>query len=377
MIPRTTARGVLRDLSCHRASRPLLAPFPPTTLLRPFASTPASRRQVQRSPGSSMAPIPSPPPFSSSAPPSPSAQQAAAANAALSNLSHLTPAQIKALLSTTPGGVPGVPGGPQIPGGQQPPPSRRSVYLRRALWALVFFALGYKLTHDQLESMRFTKALTHAPIEVDDPAHLALWREQVTIAAFSECPMFDSMIDSINAASGTITSTPWESWEPYGDFPPERLARHLCGGTLNNPNALGLCHAVFRHKFTGELILAVVFGHSTAGWPGVVHGGMLSTIMDEAMGRLAALSFPANTAVTAKLSVGFKEPVTPGMLYIVRVNKALPEYQKEHPDEEDKSDRKMWVVGRMEDTEGATVLEAKALFVVPKGDVAQPLGRRF
>ncbi|GKT42414.1 uncharacterized protein ColSpa_02595 [Colletotrichum spaethianum] len=351
MIPRTTARRVLRDLASHRASRPLASFYPAT--LRPFTSTPLSRLKAGRPP---MVPASPPPPSS--------AQQAAAANAALSNLSHLTPAQITALLSTSP------------PSGG-PTPSRRSTLVRRALWALFFFALGYKLTADQISELRLATPFIHPPVEIKDPEEIPLYRVQATFAAIEQYPILQSMFPTVNEAGTSSLPSDWENWEPYRDFPPETLSKHLCGGTLNNPNALGLVHMVFRHQYTGELILAIMFGQGTSGWPSVVHGGMLSTIMDEAMGRLAALNFPANTAVTAKLSVDFKVPVTPGLLYIVRVGKALPEFQKEHPDEEDKSDRKMWVVGRMEGPEGETVCEAKGLFVVPKGDQVKPLGKMF
>ncbi|KAK2000422.1 thioesterase [Colletotrichum falcatum] len=360
MIPRITARRVLRDLSSHRAWRPL-ASFSPATL-RPFASTSTSRLQAQRPPPPPMSPM-SP---MSSIPRNPhSAQQAAAANAMLSNLSHLTPEQITTLLSSSSSSSPPPP----------PPPSRRSVYLRRTLWALFFFTLGYKLTQHGMLALRFTHPFIYPPIEVEDPEMISSYRQAATFEAFEQYPVMNSMIPLIT--KGTHANTDWANWEPYADFPPETLARHLCGGSLNNPNGLGLVHLVFRHRYTGELILAVMFGQGTSGWPGIVHGGMISTIMDEAMGRLAALTFPANTAVTAKLTVDFKEPVTPGVLYIVRVAKALPEFQKERPDEEDKSDRKMWVLGRLEDPEGAVAAEAKGLFVVPKGDVVKPLGKRF
>ncbi|KAK2032887.1 hypothetical protein LX32DRAFT_507637, partial [Colletotrichum zoysiae] len=346
--------------AARRASRPLApffffffssSSFPAT--LRPFATTPASRLQAQRPP----------PPTSPIPPRNPSsAQQAGAANAALSNLSHLTPAQITALLSTS---------------APPPQPSRRSVYLRRALWALVFFALGYKVTDDQLSSLRFVYPFTNPPFEDEGAEVNAMYRAHATYDSVALYPVLQSLVPTVNADTGSHSPTDWEHWEPYSDFPPEALARHLCGGALNNPNGLGIVHLVFRHRLTGELLLAVMFGHGTSGWPSVVHGGMLSTVMDEAMGRLAALAFPANTAVTAKLLVDFKVPVSPGVLYVVRVAKALPEFQRERPDEEDKSDRKMWVVGRMEDPDGATVVEARGLFVVPKGDVVKPLGKRF
>ncbi|KAI3543052.1 thioesterase [Colletotrichum abscissum] len=381
MIPRAPARRLLRDIvPAHR-----IAPRP---FLRPFTSTPSSRLQAQRPPP------PPPPPIAQS--PLQTQQQQAAANAALSNLSHLTPAQITALLSTTPpstlpGGVGGIPGGPPgspavvaVPSAAGP--SRRSILLRRALWALFFFALGYKLTDDQIATIRFTAPFLYPPVEADEH-QIPLFRAHATFQAIEDYPILQSLVPRMppntdpGAAGNPIPQLPtsdWENWEPYRDFSPERTAHHLCAGpALNNPNGLGLVNIVFRHKYTGELILAIMFGQGTSGWPSVVHGGMLSTIMDEAMGRLAALNFTANTAVTAKLAMDFKVPVTPGMLYIVRVGKALPEWQKERPDEEDKTDRKLWIIGRMEDPDGATVVEAKGLFVVPKGIEVQPLGGRF
>ncbi|WYZ39224.1 hypothetical protein EsH8_III_001138 [Colletotrichum jinshuiense] len=366
MISRTTARHLLRELSSHhRAPRP-------SSAIRPFTSTPSSRLQAQRPP---TIPIPPASPLQSHQ------QQQAAANAALQNLSHLTPAQITALLSTSPPPPLGPPGAlpHHHPAGANPqqPRSRRSVLVRRALWALAFFALGYKLTADQISTLRFTTPFLHGPVEINDPQEVPLYRAQATFQAIDDYPMLQSMLPAVNSAGTAPLPSDWENWEPYEDFSASRRGGHLCAGALNSPNGLGLVHIVFRHRYTGELVLAVMFGQGTSGWPSVVHGGMLSTVMDEAMGRLAALSFPANTAVTAKLAVDFKVPVTPGMLYVVRVHKALPEFQRQSPGEEDKTDRKMWVVGRMEDVEGATVCEAKGLFVVPKGIDVQPLGKRF
>jgi uncharacterized protein (TIGR00369 family) len=46
------------------------------------------------------------------------------------------------------------------------------------------------------------------------------------------------------------------------------------------------------------------------GYEGIVHGGILSALLDEAMAKLAfSLGMPA---VTAEITVKFKAPVTPG-----------------------------------------------------------------
>ncbi|KAL0937623.1 thioesterase family protein [Colletotrichum truncatum] len=337
MLPRTGARRLLQELSSSSPSAASLR----TRALRPFTATAH--------------------PFLQNRPPIniPQSQQAAA-SAALQNLSHLTPAQITALLSS------------------QPPRSRRSVILRRFAWAIFFFALGYKLTDDQIASFRFATPFLYPPVEYE-PEEIPQYRSHATTQAFQEYPVLNAMVPAVSISDGKVSVRPtdWEHWEPYESLPADVKAHHLCAGALNNPNALGLVNVVFRHKLTGELILAIVFGQSTSGWPSVVHGGMLSTIMDEALGRLAALNFTAGTAVTAKLSMDFKEPVTPGVLYLVRVHKALPELQREHPGAEDKTDRKLWIVGRMEGPEGETAVEARGLFVVPKGVDVKPLGKHF
>ncbi|KAJ0384945.1 hypothetical protein COL922a_007355 [Colletotrichum nupharicola] len=338
MIPRTPARRLLRDLTRSPRSN------------RPFTTTRPSL----------LKPIPPQPPQQ---PP-----QNAAASAALQNLSHLSPSQITALLSANTTPTPPAP----------PPQSRRSILLRRALWALFFFLAGYKLTADQIASIRFATPFLYPPADYE-PEDIPLYRQQATYEALASDPGLDAMVPAAVSVSGskiTVRPTDWDHWEPYADFSESHRKTHLCAGALNNPNALGLVHMVFRHRLTGELILAVVFGQGTSGWPSVVHGGMLSTIMDEAMGRLAALNFSANTAVTAKLAMDFKEPVTPGFLYKVHVHAVLPELQK-GPDGEDKTDRKLWICGRMEGPDGEIALEAKGLFVVPKGVDVKPLGKRF
>ncbi|TEA17990.1 Uncharacterized protein C8034_v010783 [Colletotrichum sidae] len=357
MIPRAPARRLLRELS---APRPRLS-------VRSFTTPP-----------------PQQPPLQSEIARQSSSQSAAAASAALQNLSHLTPAQITALLSNPP---PPAPPNAHAHFRQHPPPpqqpsaSPRRRLLTRALWALAFFSVGFKLTSDQIATFRFSAPFLYSPLNCQDPEEKRFYREEATRHAVREHPTLAAMVPSVSVSAdgkpASVRHSDWDHWEPYSDFSPWQKRQHLCAGSLDNPDGLGLVHLVFRHRLTGELVLAVVFGQGTSGWPSVVHGGMLSTIMDEAMGRLAALNFDANTAVTAKLAMEFKEPATPGDVYLVRVNKVLPELQKDSPDAEDKTNRKLWIVGRMEGPEGEVVCEAKGLFVVPKSGDVKPLGKKF
>jgi uncharacterized protein (TIGR00369 family) len=76
----------------------------------------------------------------------------------------------------------------------------------------------------------------------------------------------------------------------------------VCGE--NNPNGLRLSFEIDKQKQT----LKTMFKASPTfqGWDGIVHGGIISTLLDEAMAKLVyELGYPA---VTASLEVKFKKP---------------------------------------------------------------------
>ena len=85
------------------------------------------------------------------------------------------------------------------------------------------------------------------------------------------------------------------------------FAPHNCFacGTLNR-NGLGLVHHVEPGRSWTELTLDRQF----EGWEGIVHGGIVSTILDEVMAW--ALVGQDNWGVTARLAVEFKRPVNVG-----------------------------------------------------------------
>jgi len=76
----------------------------------------------------------------------------------------------------------------------------------------------------------------------------------------------------------------------------------VCG--KNNPNGLQLSFEIDKER----QILHTTFVASPTfqGWDGIVHGGMISTLLDEAMAKLIyELGYQA---VTASLEIKFKKP---------------------------------------------------------------------
>ncbi|MHB8571361.1 MAG: PaaI family thioesterase [Candidatus Dormibacteria bacterium] len=78
----------------------------------------------------------------------------------------------------------------------------------------------------------------------------------------------------------------------------------VCGPS----NRSGLRLRFERH---GDMIRTEFIGtEEHQGWPGVVHGGILSSLLDETLGRAAALS--GTWTVTGRLEVRFRRPLRLG-----------------------------------------------------------------
>ncbi|KAI1399873.1 HotDog domain-containing protein [Hypoxylon fuscum] len=167
----------------------------------------------------------------------------------------------------------------------------------------------------------------------------------------------------------------WISWDAYSGLQSTQTAQmvqsRITSGPLSGSAGLPF-QRVFHNPRTGEVVSVVYFGSATTGWPGVVHGGAIATVLDETLGRCAILRFPARTGVTARLELTYKAPTIATRYYIIRTRPLVKEGE-----DPAKSDRKMWVEGTLETAEGRVCVEAKALFVVPKGVKLKPLVEGF
>jgi acyl-coenzyme A thioesterase PaaI-like protein len=109
----------------------------------------------------------------------------------------------------------------------------------------------------------------------------------------------------------------------------------VCG--KNNPGGLQLNFEIDKERKT--LQTTFVASPTFQGWDGIVHGGMISTLLDEAMAKLVyELGYPF---VTASLEIKFKKPapiLQPLLVYgkITEVNKRLIR-AKAHVTKEDKT----------------------------------------
>jgi acyl-coenzyme A thioesterase PaaI-like protein len=150
------------------------------------------------------------------------------------------------------------------------------------------------------------------------------------------------------------TDPAWHSWDAYSLFSPEERAHRITTGPLGGSRGIGGYQRIFQNVDSGEFVSVVWIGGSLAGWPGVTHGGLIATILDESLGRCAISTFPEKTGVTANLELNYRAPTVTNDFYVIR---AMPVASGS-------TDRKRWVSGRLETVNGRVCVDAKGLFVV-------------
>jgi acyl-coenzyme A thioesterase PaaI-like protein len=111
----------------------------------------------------------------------------------------------------------------------------------------------------------------------------------------------------------------------------------------------------------------VYLGNGTEGWPFVVHGGTLATVLDEHLARVAIQNLPERTAVTANLDVTYRQPAFSSQFYAFHATLDL----------ERSTDRKAYVKGEVRNVVGDLYAEATGLFVVPRGYKLRKLGETY
>ena len=65
---------------------------------------------------------------------------------------------------------------------------------------------------------------------------------------------------------------------------------------------------------SGEVTSEIVISEDYAGYPGMVHGGNVAAMLDEAAGRAATTDNPNRFAVTSRLAVRYRQPVPTNQL---------------------------------------------------------------
>ncbi|KAH1324717.1 hypothetical protein KXX58_000582 [Aspergillus fumigatus] len=153
---------------------------------------------------------------------------------------------------------------------------------------------------------------------------------------------------------------------PHMKIPQELRARHLTAGILATPGGIVVPPYVFCEEGGKSLTAIFYLGSDVSGHPGIVHGGLLATLLDESMARCCFPALPNKVGVTANLNIDYRRPAMANNYAVLKAKTVKVE------------GRKAWVEAHIETLpedgkEPVILVEAKALFVEPKQAAAMAI----
>ncbi|CAN9180985.1 unnamed protein product [Alternaria alternata] len=146
---------------------------------------------------------------------------------------------------------------------------------------------------------------------------------------------------------------------PHLKIPEGLRAQNLTGGTLLGPDKIAVPPLQFSTADGSSFVSLQYLGEALCGHPGIVHGGLLATLLDEGLARCCFPALPNKVGVTASLNITYKAPCMAGQIVVLRAETTKVE------------GRKAWVKGWLETIpkegkEPLILTEAEALFIEPR-----------
>jgi len=149
---------------------------------------------------------------------------------------------------------------------------------------------------------------------------------------------------------------------PHLKIPEAMRPHNFTGGTLLGDTKISVPPLNFhsKDKELPDMVSISYLGPSLCGHPGIIHGGLLATLLDEGLARACFSALPNKVGVTASLKIDYKKPCPAGSYVVLRAQTEKVE------------GRKAWVKGWIEllaegAEEGERLVEAEALFIEPRG----------
>ncbi|MCJ1227800.1 hypothetical protein MMC12_004459 [Toensbergia leucococca] len=174
----------------------------------------------------------------------------------------------------------------------------------------------------------------------------------------------DKFINNHHLARSLRENADFIESRPHLKFPEAMRSHNLTAGTLSGPGKIAVPPLVFSEKKGKSLVSISYMGTDLCGHAGVLHGGLLATLLDEGMARCCFAALPHKIGLTASLTVNYRKPAPAGSFLCLRAKTVKVE------------GRKAWVEGRIETLVGegkqpVVLVEASGLFVEPKEAVVR------
>lgn len=169
----------------------------------------------------------------------------------------------------------------------------------------------------------------------------------------------DEFIKNHPVAAELRTRPDFSESRPHLKIPESYRSHNLTGGTLMGADKVVVPPYVWSEKGGKSLVSISYLGSSLCGHPGIIHGGMLATMLDEGLARCCFAALPNKIGLTANLNINYRAPAKAGEFVVLRAKTTKVD------------GRKAWVEGHIETLvapgeKPVILVEASALFIEPK-----------
>lgn len=208
----------------------------------------------------------------------------------------------------------------------------RSVLWRLARYALAGQAcilLGVYIGWETLPAKGAVLALLQTP--PTDAETLSLYEAPDAESAAIDAHILTHPVSKALRANPTYLES-----RPHLKIPASLRRQNLTGGTLAGPGRIVVPPLQFVERAGKGYVAIFYLGPELCGHPGIIHGGLLATLLDEGLARCCFQALPHGIGVTANLRIDYRKPVMAEGYYVLRARTDRVE------------GRKAWVEGWIE-----------------------------
>jgi hypothetical protein len=147
--------------------------------------------------------------------------------------------------------------------------------------SITTYSLGAIYPPDQL-SLLFPRPAPGPPPDPSSPSSLAYTSS------------LESSLQSLpflHALRAQQDADEWYETRPYRNIPEDRRVNSLTAGALRGQGKLALNPLVRARRDESEAVAIVHVGRGLCGHDGIVHGGLIATLLDESLGRIVSSLF--------------------------------------------------------------------------------------
>jgi hypothetical protein len=106
---------------------------------------------------------------------------------------------------------------------------------------------------------------------------------------------------------------------PHWAIPDKDIPHNLTGGTLRGLGRVSVAPIAFSDGEGKEFYAVLHVGKDLCGYTGIVHTGVLSTVVDESLARCCFPALPNRIGVTANLNINYLNPLPADSYILVKV----------------------------------------------------------